>query len=80
MITIKISDDIYDAYEPEIHVSGQVSLGSIDRVIERLEYAKNVLEMFYIAKKKEDEVDEDTCPPEEEIQYAGDIYGYDDVD
>ena len=80
MITIKISDGMCDDYEPEINMSGQVSLGSIDKVIERLEYAKNVLEMFYIAKEEEDEVDEDTCPPEEEIQYAGDIYGYDDVD
>lgn len=54
MITIKITDNLCGNYEPEINMSGQVSLNDINRVIERLEYARNTMEAFYGAMDDEE--------------------------
>ena len=44
------------------------------------DWEKSVTQQYCKMKLDADiEQDEDTCQPEEEMQYAGDIYGYDDV-
>lgn len=81
-LIIERIEEVADSWADRIHGNPNRTPEDEDDLlrVSGMNIAINIIQGIDLLELDADiEHDEETCPPEEEIQYAGDIYGYDDV-